>query len=246
LTLLLFSCKKNVIISEGNKIVIYHILKNDTAWIDTIDYINSITEDFSGYSHITFTDSMLWAWNQASIKNITRDSSNYMDDCTKTDIQYYQQADNMRLWFCKQVLNNGYIWRHNDEGKYPLDDFGKGFYIVEREYSGNTWGKSVYLIKHERYIHKETPCDKLAAYFFDYSTRYQMFLLRNINKNVDKEKFLKFYNNFRKQDGTYFLYLAQQSQFNVTYFHGDSIESYISGCTINYECLEQFEQLVEE
>jgi len=219
------SCKKSNVLNIDKKIIIYHTLGNDTIGIDTLfNYkMSSIAESCQD---IHFSDSMLGAWNQASISNITRDNSKYLDDCLKLDLQYYQQADNFRLEFSKKVLNNFYL---------EDSDFERGFYIIEEVYESSYIGTRYYLI-----ISRE---NELKSYIFEFVNSYSSFFLRYI-ETLNKERFKNFYESFIKQDKNEMTMYYRK--FNVTYFYQDKIDSYISGCKMCISCIEEFKNMLRE
>jgi hypothetical protein len=198
---------------------------NDTIGIDTANYLPSI-EESCPYPVTIFSDSMLNAWNQASILNITRENSRYLDDCLKTYVQIYQQSDNFRLEFCKRVLNNDYL---------RDSDFDTGFYIIEEVHSGAYISTKYYLIV--------TRKNDLISYVFAFTPFYKSFYLRGI-ETLNKARFRNFYESFIKQDNNDGMGMPYR-KFNVTYFYRKKIDSYISGCTGCLPCIDEFKKLAE-
>jgi len=206
------------------KFIIYKIHGNDTLGIyGTYKYPPTIAESCRD---VIFSDSILRAWNQASILNITRDNSKYIDDCLTLYLQFYRKMDNFRLEFSKKVLNNIYL---------RDSDFDTGFYIIEEFYEGSAhYGTRYYLI-----VTREK---ELKSYGFEFVNSYSSFFLLYID-TIDKERFKNFYESFKKQDNNE---MTNYRGFNVTYFYRDKIESYISGCMMCVSCIEEFKNILRE
>jgi len=222
---LTISCKKSDVSGIDKKIIIYNIRGNDTIGIyGTYDYPTSIAESCRD---IYFSDSMLRTWNQASILNITRDNSKYLDDCLKLDLQFYHHADYFRLEFSKKVLNNFYL---------ENSDFDSGFYIIEEVQDGAYTSYRYYLIVMRK--------NELKSYVFKFVNSYGSFFLQNI-ETLNKGRFKNFYESFIKQDKDDMMGMPY-SKFNVTYFYKNKIDSYITGCTGCISCIDEFHNILEE
>jgi len=224
---LTISCKKSDVSDKDKKFIIYNIEGNDTLGVlGTYDYPPTIAESCR---NVYFSDSMLRAWNQASIQNITRENSKYMDDCLAFKLQLYQNVDNFRLEFSKKVLNNINIYLRDS-------DFDTGFYIIEIFYEGSAHNVT-------RYYLIVTRENELKSYEFEFVNSYSSFFLLNID-TVNKEKFKRFYESFKKQDNNE--ETMTYNGFNVTFFYRDKIESYISGCKMCVSCIEEFKNILRE
>jgi len=221
---LAISCKKSDVSGRDKKFIIYEIQGNDTLGIlGTFDYPSTIAESCRD---VYFSDSMLRDWNQVSILNITRENLKYMDDCLAFKLQLYQHVDNFRLEFSKKILNNIYLRN---------SDFDNGFYIIEEFYHAAHYGTRFYLI-----VMREK---ELISYEFEFVNSYSSFFLLYID-TVNKERFLNFYESFKKQGNNEMT--MNYRGFNVTYFYRDKIESYISGCMLCVSCIEDFKNMLKE
>ncbi|MDR3217800.1 MAG: hypothetical protein LBU22_02305 [Dysgonamonadaceae bacterium] len=223
--LLCFACTKSNDSVQKKKITIYLFNDGDTIKSYAYDLPPSIEESLPVWD-ITFSDSVLLAWNQASIENITRENSRYLDDCLRERLQIYEAGDYWRLAFCKDILNNDYL-------REP--DFEKGFDIIEEVCCGETTSHCNYLIINRH--------DKIRVLAFTFHNRHARYYLRDVIV-LEKEKYEHFFESIIKQDGDDEMGLPYQ-EFHVTRFSKDKIDSYISGCTMRISCINEFMDMIQ-
>ena len=176
--------------------------------------------------NIVFTDSMYRAWNAASIKNIKKSIAKHPNDCLEQRILPYVKGENYRLEFAK-VLNNDSV--------ISAEDIKKGFFIVEGIRSGSQTYITNYII---------TNIDnKLKVSSYKFNNKDITFHLIN-SIIISKKKFYQIYSDIRKQRREE--ELGFDSDFNVTAFSEENIDSYIFSCYGCGKCNNQFYKLIGE
>ena len=192
----------------------YLFEKNDTSYL----LMPSIIETCK---NIVVTDSMFRAWNQSSMKNMSKTGieNNYR-------FLQYKKGENYRLEFCKVINNDSLV---------SEQDTQNGFFIVEKITEGS-------YMRHDNYLFVDRD-GGFNVFHYRFSNREITWLLMREMFLIDKKDFTRFCKKVKKQrqkDHIYPIVL-----FNVTEFSNIKIDSFISienGCK---DCIDLFEQITK-
>ena len=200
--------------------------------IDTVKYKLSKPLGNHQYAYdMKFTDSILHLWNNVSVKNIIKTDPEFLIDGNYHKYQILNVGDNKRTEFLR-ILNCFYSSLYN---------FEKGFYVVEVFNSSvNPHYDAFYLI---------IPHDnrKATSYHFRFGTWENselMVYLKNIN-DIDYVDFYSYFTKLKDQDKRDLL-ISGASEFTVSYFRNDVIESFVSIQYGNFDIIQKIENLLNK
>lgn len=196
--------------------------------IDTIYYQLKPLGKYSEVQINYFTDSVLCLWNQISLQNIKKIDPNLADYVNYNRYQILKAGDMLRLEF----------WRTINKYYSHWYDFDRGFYVVEI-FSENP-SPNYYLIspthKNEYYYY---------GFHFDLWSDSQIAYLNRIGK-IDFDLFFDYYSEIKEQKVTGLLAFKALSEFDVSFFYKDTIESYMNIGEGNFEVVGKMKKLFDE
>ena len=245
--LLVYSCKHdNSLEKQKEEIGIIYIRKYDVNTtnvlpeqfsdnfeykIDTFKYKISkpLGEYHYAYNRV-FSDSILNLWNKISIENIIKTDPKLLYDGNYIKHQVLNAGDNYRTEF----------WRMINCFYFSLYDFNTGFFVVEIiNSSSNPHYNALYLITSNSH-------NKSNSYQFRFGTwdnSELMAYLKDSNE-MDYNAFYSYYIELKKQN-TYDEFIGGPTELTVSYFCGDTIESYVNIEYVNFEIMSKIEKLLD-
>jgi hypothetical protein len=183
------------------------------CWIDTVEYVvgKPLGEYYYSSEYKVFSDSILKLWNQISMRNIKKFDPELLQDGNYERYQFFEIGDNYRLAFWR-MINKFYSSCYN---------FDEGFYVVEIE-NRDPYYSAYYLISSKLK-------NKYLSYRFEFGVWNDCELisyLTDINK-IDINTFYYYYSELKKQK-VHDEFLWGPSELTISYFHNDTIESYVN------------------
>ena len=242
---LVYSCKlENSLEKQKDEIGVIYVRKYDfntsdtlpEQFVDKLEYkIDTlkykISKPLGEYLYTykkVFTDSILHLWNQISIMNIIKTDPKLLYDGNYMKHQILKNGDNYRTEF----------WRMINCFYFSLYDFDKGFFVVEIiNSSSNPHYNALYLIPHRN--------NKSNSYQFRFGTWENselMAYLKDINE-IDYSVLYSYFLELRKQN-TYDEFDRGISELTISYFYGNSIESYVNIEYVNIKIMSKIEKLL--
>jgi len=199
--------------------------------IDTLKYKLSkpLGEYKFSYKKV-FTDSILHTWNRISMENIKKTDPKLLKNGNYVKYQFLKTGDNYRTEF----------WRMMNCFYSSLYDFDKGFYVVETfNSSSDPHYNAIFLISPQT-------GNKTISYQFRFGTWTNSDLMAYL-KDIIEIDYNAFYSNFveLKKQNIYDELIWGLSELTVSYFYGDTIESYVNIEYGNFEIISKIEKLLE-
>ena len=198
---------------------------------DTLKYkISKPLGEFHYSYQKIFTDSILHLWNRISMANIKKTDPKLLNNGNYLKYQILKIGDNYRTEFLR-MINSFYS---------SLYDFDKGFYIIEIiNSSSDPHYNASYLILPQG-------SNKSLSYQFRFGTWDNLELmayLKNINE-IDYDVFYSYFIELKKQN-IYDELIWGPSELTVSYFHKDTIESYVNIDYGNFEIIPKINDLLD-
>jgi hypothetical protein len=203
------------------------------CWIDTVEYV--IEKPLGNYNYDNddwkvFSDSILHLWNQVSMKNIKKNDLELLNDRNYVWYQILEIGDNNRLAF----------WRMVNKFYTSYYDFDKGFYVIETE------NQSVDPVYRAFYLISPKSRNKYLSHKFKFGVWNDSEVIAYLTdiKEIDCNIFNSYYAELKKQDVHNEL-LWGFSELTISYFHNDTIESYVNTDYGNFETIAKIKDLLD-
>jgi hypothetical protein len=201
--------------------------------IDTVEYV--IEKSLGKYNYDrddweVFSDSILSLWNQVSMKNIKKNDPKLLNDRNYVWYQILEIGDNKRLAF----------WRMVNKFYTSYYDFDEGFYVIETE------NRSADPIYYASYLISPKSRNKHSALQFGFggwNNSESIAYLTDI-KEIDCNIFNSYYTELKKQN-VHDELLWGFSECTISYFHKDTIESYVNIDYGNFEIIAKMKDLLD-
>lgn len=225
ITVAFYSCN-NRNERERHSVNIYNRCNNR---VDTIEYI--VGKPLGKYNwlsdNIIFTDSILLVWNRVSMENIKKIDPELLNDGNYVKYQILQHGDNNRLEFWRMINCFYSSWYR----------FEKGFYVVE------TFNRSGH--HHYAYYLIAPNGDKYMSYQFHFGIFPNCGLIAYLKdiKEINRMSFYSYYSELKKQK-VFDELIWGPSEFIISYFHKDTIESYVSVDYGNFDIIPKMGDLI--
>ena len=235
------SCKQKTFEKQDEEFKVIYIRKIDTDKVpeqiasfeyktDTVKY--KISKPLGEYQYAyrkVFTDSILHLWNRVSMENIIKTDPKLLNNDNYNKYQILKIGDNNRTEF----------WRMVNRFYFSLYDFDKGFYVVETfSFTTDPYYRALYLIVSQYN-------NKYVSYQFRlgiWDNSELIAYLKNI-KEIDYDTFYACFTELKKQN-KHDEFIWGLSELTVSYFHNDTIESYVNIEYGNFEIVSKIEKLL--